>query len=412
MTQQKDQSLWKLVHYFVSLKNYSFVQVQDIKDEVWLTNPEHPKYPIIRVSPSSINATFFEKDRIQVIYKAIAKHHKTDKKLLDIHTKVEEDEEYDDEFIQVSLNEKTTSIPDFLLNTFDDIKMAFTQDFNGKQKLKIDEAFSKTKRKKPSFFEMVPPMTLVFLALTIAVFTVLRLLTLRYEDPVAVSILLGSYYKIFVVTNYEFWRFLTAGFVHIDFFHILINSIALINLGTITEKIFGQVKFTIILLVSIVVGTVFVFVGQGNSVVVGSSGGLYGLMGALLVYTFESGMIKQPLVRSQFIRILLINLMISLLPSVSLLGHLGGFVAGVLLAIIFSQSKRWAAIRAHTKIAFIGLIALLVMMIAVDDNNRPYYLITDQRVIEYARDLNWDWYANNVENNLINYYGGNYFETP
>lgn len=412
MTQQKDQSLWKLVHYFVSLKNYSFVQVQDIKDEVWLTNPEHPKYPIIRVSPSSINATFFEKDRIQVIYKAIAKHHKTDKKLLDIHTKVEEDEEYDDEFIQVSLNEKTTSIPDFLLNTFDDIKMAFTQDFNGKQKLKIDEAFSKTKRKKPSFFEMVPPMTLVFLALTIAVFTVLRLLTLRYEDPVAVSILLGSYYKIFVVTNYEFWRFLTAGFVHIDFFHILINSIALINLGTITEKIFGQVKFTIILLVSIVVGTVFVFVGQGNSVVVGSSGGLYGLMGALLVYTFESGMIKQPLVRSQFIRILLINLMISLLPSVSLLGHLGGFVAGVLLAIIFSQSKRWAAIRAHTKIAFIGLIALLVMMIAVDDNNRPYSLITDQRVIEYARDLNWDWYANNVENNLIKYYGGNYFETP
>src|SRR5690554_4136670 len=364
MTQQKDQSLWKLVHYFVSLKNYSFVQVQDIKDEVWLTNPEHPKYPIIRVSPSSINATFFEKDRIQVIYKAIAKHHKIDKKLLDIHTKVEEDEEYDEEFIQVSLNEKTTTIPDFLLNTFDDIKMAFTQDFNGKQKLKIDEAFSKTKRKKPSFFEMVPPMTLVFLALTIAVFTVLRLLTLRYEDPVAVSILLGSYYKIFVVTNYEFWRFLTAGFVHIDFFHILINSIALINLGTITEKIFGQVKFTIILLVSIVVGTVFVFVGQGNSVVVGSSGGLYGLMGALLVYTFESGMIKQPLVRSQFIRILLINLMISLLPSVSLLGHLGGFVAGVLLAIIFSQSKRWAAIRVHTKIAFIGLIALLVMMIA------------------------------------------------
>ena len=104
--------------------------------------------------------------------------------------------------------------------------------------------------------------------------------------------------------------------------------------------------------------------------------------------------------------------MISLLPSVSLLGHLGGFVAGVLLAIIFSQSKRWAAIRAHTKIAFIGLIALMVMMIAVDDNNRPYSLITDQRVIEYARDLNWDWYANNVENNLIKYYGGNYFETP
>ena len=155
----------------------------------------------------------------------------------------------------------------------------------------------------------------------------------------------------------------------------------------------------------------FVFVGQGNGVVVGSSGGLYGLMGALVVYTFESGMINQPAVRSQFIRILLINLMISLLPSVSLLGHLGGFVAGVLLAIIFSTSKKWGAIRAHTKIAFIGLLGVLVMMGFVDDNHRPYYIITDERVIRYARDMNLDWYANSLERSLIEYYGGQLNET-
>ncbi len=404
MSKNKDQNLLKLVNYFVSKHNYSFVQVQDVKDEVWLANPNHPTFPIIRVSPSSINATFYDKDRIKLVYTAIASHHKVEQKLLDIHTKVEEDEDYDEEFIQVSINEKTSIFPEILAKAFSDIKMAFSTQPSEDQVIK--KVHQQSKSNKKSFLSMIPPITMIFMGITFAVFMVLRLLMLRYEDPVAISILLGSYYKIFVVANHEYWRLFTAGFIHIDFFHIFINSIALINLGTITERIFGPKKFTIILLTSIVVGTMFVFVGQGNSVVVGSSGGLYGLMGALVVYTFESGMIKQPAVRSQFIRILLINLMISLLPSVSLLGHLGGFVAGVLLAIIFSTSKKWAAIRTHTTIAFIGLLGVLVMMGFVDDNHKPYFIVTDERVIQYARDMNLDWYANSLEESLIDYYGG------
>ncbi len=404
MTQSKDQSLLKLVHYFVSKHNYSFVQVQDIKDEVWLANPSHPVFPVIRLTHTPVNATFFDKDRIEIIHKAIAAAHNIEAKLLDIHTKVESQEDYDEDFVQVSLNEQSY-IPEFLSKTFSDIKMAFSthpQDPQIAPKQQI-----KGKQKASQFFGMIPPVTMTFLMMTVAVFVLLRLLALQFDDQIAVSILLGSYYKVFVVANHEYWRFLTAGFVHIDFFHILINSIALINLGIITERIFGHVKFGVILIVSIVFGSWFVFVAQGNMVLVGSSGGLYGLMGALFVYTFESGMIKQRAIRSQFTRILLINLMISLLPGVSLLGHLGGFVAGVLLAIIFSTTKKWSAIRHHSKLALVTLTIAMVGLSWLDNNVYPPYLITDQRVINYAREINFDWYADGLETSLRTFYGGN-----
>lgn len=403
MNKSTDQSLWKLVNYFVSNHGYTLVQVQGIKDEIWLTNPNHTIYPIIRLSPTTVNATFFEKDRIKLIYNTIAKLHQVEKKLLDIHTKVAEEEEFDEDFIQVSMNEKT-SIPELISQTFSDIKVAFSMQPAQKPSTQLNKRTSSRVKKKP-FYQTIPPVTLAFLTITIAVFVVLTLLSRQFEDPIAVSILLGSYYKVFISANFEFWRFLTAGFVHIDFFHLFVNSIALINLGMITERIFGSVKFSIILIISIIMGSWFVYVGQGNMVVVGSSGGLYGLMGALLVYTFESGAIRQPAIRSQFIRILLINAMISFLPGISILGHLGGFVAGIMLAIFFSITPKWKAIRMHSKIAFGLLMFVMGVLTGMDNNVRPYYLITDNRVIDYAKELNLDWYANRLESSLVSFYG-------
>lgn len=403
MNKQTDQSLWKLVNFFVSNHGYSLVQVQGIKDEIWLTNPENSAFPIIRLSPTTVNTTFFEKDRINLIYRTIAKIHQIDQKLLDIHTKVAENEEYDEDFIQVSMNEKT-SIPEIISKAFSDIKVAFSMPSSPQEiKAKLDE--KKQKPKVKPFYELIPPVTLTFLAITVAVFVAFTLLSNKFDDPVALSIILGSYYKVFIVANHEYWRFLTAGFVHIEFFHLFVNSIALLNLGMITERIFGKAKFTIILLVSIVMGSWFVYIGQGNMVLVGSSGGLYGLMGALLVYTFESGAIKQPVIRSQFIRILLINAMISLLPGISLLGHLGGFVAGIMLAIYFSVSPKWKDIRKHSLIAFGILMFILGALTSIDNNVRPFYLITDQRVLNYARDLNLNWYADRMEVKLFEFYG-------
>ena len=403
MSQQNHHSFYKIVHYFVSNHNYTFEEVQGVKEEVRLTNVEHPTYPIIRISPKPINTTFFEKDRIVMIYNAIASYHQIDKKLLDIHTKVEAEEELDEDFIQVSINEKS-KVPEFLLKAFSDIKMAFSMPdqprpvFNKQAKARP--------KKRTSFLKTLPLATTAFLLIIAVMFIIARVMMLFFEDPVVVSILLGSYYKILIVANYEVQRFLTAGFVHLDFLHVIMNSIALINLGLIIERIYGTRKFVIIFLVSIIMGSLFVFVGQGNGVVLGASGGLYGLMGALFVYSFESKLIQQPAIRNQFLRIILINLLISLMPSVSLLGHVGGMVAGILLAIFFSTTKSWGAIRQHTMIAMIGLVVAVSLMAGIDKNVKPLYLLTDQRIYQYAQDLHLNWYADTLSKNLSIFYEG------
>ena len=153
-------------------------------------------------------------------------------------------------------------------------------------------------------------------------------------------------------------------------------------------------------------GTWFVFVAQGNGVTLGSSAGLYGLMGALLVYTFETGSIRQPIVRSQFTRILMINLFISFLPGISLFGHLGGFVGGILLAILLSKNDKWKTLRTNTIISLIGLIAVLGIYTAQPKDLDRLYLGTDQMVITMVRELGFEGYANQLQASLNKFYGG------
>ena len=64
----------------------------------------------------------------------------------------------------------------------------------------------------------------------------------------------------------------------------------------------------------------------------------------------------------------MINLYISLMPNVSMTGHLGGLYAGVLLGFIFSKRKDWAQIRLYTKIFFAMSVVLLAYLMIQNAN--------------------------------------------
>ena len=67
---------------------------------------------------------------------------------------------------------------------------------------------------------------------------------LNFASEPETAIFLGAYYKPFIIAG-EFWRFLTAGFVHIDLWHILMNMLALRNLGMFMEKITGRWRYLV-----------------------------------------------------------------------------------------------------------------------------------------------------------------------
>lgn len=412
MSEKNEAVLLQLAHYFVLKHDYRFVPTPKSKDEIWLLNREHRMYPVIRLSTSSVTSAFFDKERILSMFSSILGKWDDHFKLLDIHAVDEPVMDPDEDIVIISVSADSISTSDQPLAEFSDINEALLRIEDPKKDVgamikEINDAHMRNQNKQKRFdFKDLPMVSIVFGSLAIVNFLLIQILGYVTGQIIPVSILLGAYYKTFVAAGFEIWRFLTVGLVHISVFHLLINLMALMNLGTITEKIYGRARFTTILLGSIIIGSLFVYVGEGNSLTVGMSGGLYGLMGALFVYTFETGMIKQPNVRSQFIRILTVNIIISLMPGISLMGHLGGFVGGVLMGVIFTRNDAWDMLRKNTVIATLALVMALGYLGVINTNFSPLYGATDQKVLEIANEYGLGFYADYMEPRLIDFYLG------
>ena len=93
------------------------------------------------------------------------------------------------------------------------------------------------------------------------------------DSTITNSILIGAFYKPFVLAG-EFWRLLTAGFVHVHLWHLAMNMMALLSLGKVFEPLLGIRRYLLILIPSIIVGSLFVLASPENSFVVGLSGGI------------------------------------------------------------------------------------------------------------------------------------------
>jgi rhomboid protease GluP len=170
------------------------------------------------------------------------------------------------------------------------------------------------------------------------------------------------------------------------------------------EKLYGPKRYLIILLTGIIVGNAFVFIGQGNVLTVGISGGLYALLGSLIVYAYDNGWLKQPQFRSQLLFILGINLLINFMPNISVLGHLGGLITGLLWGIIFSETPHLKLLRTNAKFAAIAMLLVMIPLSQMNVKHDPIYSITDGYVLDLANKFGLTGYSKNMANNLSNYY--------
>lgn len=137
----------------------------------------------------------------------------------------------------------------------------------------------------------------------------------------------------------EPWRMLSAGFVH-DWtgpIHILFNSYAIWIFGRQLEPMLGPLRFLILYLTSIVGGSVAVlWLSDPVVPVVGASGALFGLMAAFFVIIRATGGNA-----SQLFGLIAINFALGFFVSgISWEGHLGGMVAGFLIALVYAKTRR------------------------------------------------------------------------
>lgn len=140
--------------------------------------------------------------------------------------------------------------------------------------------------------------------------------------------------------EFEPWRMLTSALLHspTSAIHILFNMMALWVLGRVIEPSIGALRYVVLLVLSAWGGSVAVmYLADWNQPVVGASGAVFGLFGALFILMRAAGAQT-----SGVVALVGINMVISFMPqlNISWQGHLGGLVTGALIALAIAKVPR------------------------------------------------------------------------
>jgi len=178
----------------------------------------------------------------------------------------------------------------------------------------------------------VPPVTLATLALLVVIFVAeVRMGALESRDSI---IAMGALARERVAAG-EYWRLLTAPWLHGGTEHLVGNGIALYILGMVCEAAFGPVQFVVLYVLSGLAGSIVsVLVSAGPSV--GASGAIFGLQGAAIVLLRRER--ERLLVRDRRVGFVLLIWAIYTIaggltdPFIDNGAHIGGALGGALIA--------------------------------------------------------------------------------
>ena len=128
----------------------------------------------------------------------------------------------------------------------------------------------------------------------------------------------------------QWWRFISAGFLHADWIHLLMNSWSLFILVTEVEQFYGTNRLIVAYVVSTFTGFMLAALITPTNVVLGASCAAFGLMGVMLamgVFGDRASPFTQ-LVRQHYGQWLVFGLVMSFFGNISLWGHVGGLIGG------------------------------------------------------------------------------------
>lgn len=176
--------------------------------------------------------------------------------------------------------------------------------------------------------------------------------------------LLGPY----AVAQGEFYRLVTAMFLHYGLLHLLVNMYALWVLGRTLEGVLGPVRFLTLYLVAGFGGNVAVYLFTPAHGAVGASTAIFGLFAALFVILKRLGRDV-----TSIIPLLVLNILISFAPGISLAGHIGGLVVGAVVALALAYAPR-AHRNLVVSLVVAGVLAILVLLVAVQTVALDHYV--------------------------------------
>jgi membrane associated rhomboid family serine protease len=179
-------------------------------------------------------------------------------------------------------------------------------------------------------------VTPALLAINIAVFLVMVIAGVPIMDPAPAGLIRWGADFGPLVTQGQWWRILTAAFVHVGLLHLAFNMWALLNAGVFVERLFGNTRFFTVYLLSAVGGNLASLVWQPHTVAAGASGAIFGIYGALIAFLVVQHKSIPPAAVASLGRNALAfvgyNILFGLNPAshIDMAAHLGGLLTGLL----------------------------------------------------------------------------------
>lgn len=376
MLDDKNVLAMKLLHYFITEKNYNPIILQGVENEIWLENLNEDCKVVRIVSNYIHNKEQFDFDKFKTrkILSKIKKKTLSFKMnvlsiCLDLGENVKiEEEETNNNYLYVNLsNENDVKNSDILNRVFPDLdkKMQYSEkgeDLFMKITKDINKHNQEDSKKVEKVFKMKFPMiTYILIAINVIFFFVPVLLN-QYDYVLNVlcthgpSIRAGQYYRL-----------LSGMFVHGGLMHLAVNCYSLYVVGTQMESFLGKIKFLIIYLVSGLAGALLSITFSGNVASVGASGAIFGLLGSMLYFGYHYRVYLGNVIKSQIIPIIALNLIIGFaFQGIDNAAHIGGLIGGTLITMAlgidnksttFEKINGWIITGIY--FAFVGYMAFI-----------------------------------------------------
>jgi membrane associated rhomboid family serine protease len=198
----------------------------------------------------------------------------------------------------------------------------------------------------------------------IAINIVIYLITVVQSPAGGLSTPGGSLYIKWIlygpfVANGDWWRLITAAFLHGSLIHIGFNMAALWWIGAPVEEYLGRARYIGLYLVSGLAGSAGALIQSPTTPVVGASGAIFGILGAMLIIEWQA----TGRLGGNAMTLIVINLVLSFaLSNISIGGHIGGLIGGILTTLAYARWGRGHA--AYGRLGLAGAAGLVIVAVA------------------------------------------------
>ncbi len=190
--------------------------------------------------------------------------------------------------------------------------------------------------------------------------------SLVWRMPTHTLMALGA--RDYHVATGEWWRLVTAMFLHSGFMHLLFNAWVLFDVGPTVEEMYGTARFLVLYILAGVAGSLASFFYQPLAVMVGASGALFGLIGLMITYGYRHRTALGEQIKTMYVRWAIYGLAFGfILPGIDNAAHIGGLAAGLAFGALVGDTPpfRRAAIvgwrlAGYAALLLVGVSFLLV----------------------------------------------------